>query len=64
MRLVLPNVWREARSAARDTHSSQGWLISVSGCSARGGVDPARRVIDISGDGANNQGRAVTVARD
>ncbi|WP_052600474.1 DUF1194 domain-containing protein [Microvirga lotononidis] len=28
------------------------------------GVDPARRVIDISGDGPNNQGRPVTEARD
>jgi hypothetical protein len=28
------------------------------------GVDAARRVIDISGDGANNQGRPVTQARD
>jgi hypothetical protein len=28
------------------------------------GVDATRRVIDISGDGANNQGRPVTVARD
>ncbi|HEY7382751.1 MAG TPA: DUF1194 domain-containing protein [Beijerinckiaceae bacterium] len=27
-------------------------------------VDATRRVIDISGDGANNQGRVVTVARD
>jgi hypothetical protein len=27
------------------------------------GVDPVRRVIDISGDGANNQGRLVTDAR-
>src|SRR5215212_8538910 len=28
------------------------------------GVDAARRVIDVSGDGANNQGRPVTQARD
>ena len=28
------------------------------------GVEATRRVIDISGDGANNQGRAVTAARD
>jgi Protein of unknown function (DUF1194) len=28
------------------------------------GVEPTRRVIDISGDGANNQGRSVTQARD
>ncbi len=28
------------------------------------GVTPARQVIDISGDGANNQGRIVTAARD
>lgn len=28
------------------------------------GVEPTRRVIDISGDGANNQGRSVTEARD
>jgi hypothetical protein len=28
------------------------------------GVAPVRRVIDISGDGANNQGRRVTLARD
>jgi hypothetical protein len=28
------------------------------------GVDPLRQVIDISGDGANNQGRMVTLARD
>jgi hypothetical protein len=28
------------------------------------GVDATRRVIDVSGDGANNQGRPVTVARD
>jgi Protein of unknown function (DUF1194) len=28
------------------------------------GVEPVRRVIDISGDGANNQGRTVTLARD
>ena len=28
------------------------------------GVDPARRAIDISGDGPNNQGRGVTQARD
>jgi hypothetical protein len=31
---------------------------------AGSGVDATRRVIDISGDGANNQGRPVTVARD
>jgi hypothetical protein len=31
---------------------------------ARSGVDATRRVIDISGDGANNQGRPVTAARD
>jgi hypothetical protein len=28
------------------------------------GLEPARKVIDISGDGANNQGRPVTLARD
>jgi hypothetical protein len=28
------------------------------------GVQPVRQVIDISGDGANNQGRMVTLARD
>jgi hypothetical protein len=28
------------------------------------GVEPVRQVIDISGDGANNQGRSVTLARD
>jgi hypothetical protein len=31
---------------------------------AEGGFSAARRVIDVSGDGANNQGRAVTVARE
>jgi hypothetical protein len=31
---------------------------------ARSGVDATRRFIDVSGDGANNQGRPVTVARD
>jgi hypothetical protein len=31
---------------------------------SQSGVDATRRVIDISGDGANNQGRPVTVARD
>ena len=31
---------------------------------ARERVDPARRVVDISGDGPNNQGRPVTKARD
>jgi Protein of unknown function (DUF1194) len=31
---------------------------------AQSGVDAQRRVIDISGDGANNQGRAVTEVRD
>jgi hypothetical protein len=31
---------------------------------AESGMTAARRVIDISGDGANNQGRAVTPARD
>ena len=31
---------------------------------AQSGVDATRRVIDISGDGANNQGRPVTQARD
>ncbi|MBL8573124.1 MAG: DUF1194 domain-containing protein [Hyphomicrobiaceae bacterium] len=30
----------------------------------RNGFDGARKVIDVSGDGANNQGRTVTVARD
>jgi hypothetical protein len=30
----------------------------------RSGVEPTRKVIDISGDGANNQGRSVTQARD
>jgi hypothetical protein len=30
----------------------------------RSGVEPVRRVIDISGDGPNNQGRIVTMARD
>jgi hypothetical protein len=31
---------------------------------SQSGVDATRRVIDISGDGANNQGRPVTAARD
>jgi hypothetical protein len=31
---------------------------------ADSGVDPIRRVIDVSGDGPNNTGRMVTVARD
>jgi hypothetical protein len=31
---------------------------------AQSGVDAQRRVIDVSGDGANNQGRPVTQARD
>ena len=31
---------------------------------AQSGVDATRRVIDVSGDGANNQGRPVTAARD
>ena len=31
---------------------------------AQSGVDATRRVIDVSGDGANNQGRPVTQARD
>jgi Protein of unknown function (DUF1194) len=31
---------------------------------AHSGVDPIRRVIDISGDGPNNTGRMVTLARD
>ena len=30
----------------------------------KSGVDPLRRVIDISGDGPNNTGRMVTLARD
>jgi hypothetical protein len=30
----------------------------------RSGVEPLRRVIDVSGDGPNNTGRAVTTARD
>ncbi len=34
------------------------WELRVSG------VRPVRRVIDVSGDGANNQGRTVTLARD
>jgi hypothetical protein len=34
------------------------WQLRVSG------VEPVRQVIDISGDGANNQGRIVTAARD
>ena len=31
---------------------------------AESAVEPVRQVIDISGDGANNQGRSVTLARD
>jgi hypothetical protein len=31
---------------------------------AESGVDPLRRVIDVSGDGPNNTGRLVTLARD
>jgi hypothetical protein len=31
---------------------------------AQSGVEATRRVIDVSGDGANNQGRPVTIARD
>jgi hypothetical protein len=31
---------------------------------AQSGVEPLRQVIDISGDGANNQGRSITLARD
>jgi hypothetical protein len=31
---------------------------------AEGGYSAARRVVDVSGDGANNQGRPVTAARD
>lgn len=34
------------------------------GLLARSGVDSVRQVIDISGDGANNQGRPVVLARD
>jgi hypothetical protein len=31
---------------------------------ARSGIEAGRRIIDISGDGTNNAGRAVTEARD
>ena len=57
------------RLAAQPTR--RGPRTSVSGAIDFGvrllgesGVTAARRVIDISGDGANNQGRAVTPARD
>ena len=44
------------RSAARST--------SAPGCCSSNGYIATRRVIDISGDGANNDGRPVTEARD
>lgn len=57
------------RLAAQPTR--RGPRTSVSGAIdfgtkllAQSGVEATRRVIDISGDGANNQGRPVTAARD
>lgn len=50
---------------------SRGMWTSISGaldyCAAlfdKSGFSATRRVIDVSGDGANNRGRAVTIARD
>lgn len=49
----------------RGPRTSISGAIEVSiGLLERSGVEPIRRVIDISGDGANNQGRVVTEARD
>jgi hypothetical protein len=57
------------RLAAQPTR--RGPRTSVSGAidfgvrlHSESGLTPTRRVIDISGDGANNQGRSVTAARD
>lgn len=57
---------RLARSPIRRAgHTSVSGAIDFSvGLLRKSGADPVRRVIDVSGDGANNQGRAVTLARD
>ena len=50
------------RRAARTSIS--GALDFSVGLLAASGVQPLRQVIDVSGDGPNNQGRSVTAARD
>ncbi len=44
--------------------SISGAIDASLGVLSRSGVQSARQVIDISGDGPNNQGRTVTLARD
>ncbi len=44
--------------------SISGAIDFSAGLFGQSGVDPMRRVIDISGDGPNNTGRIVTLARD
>ncbi len=52
-------------STRRAGNTSISGAIDYSlGVLSRSGVQSVRRVIDISGDGPNNQGRPVTVARD
>ncbi len=49
----------------RSTWTSIASAIDYSvGLLANTGFEPLRRVIDVSGDGPNNQGRSVTKARD
>ncbi|WP_298952282.1 DUF1194 domain-containing protein [uncultured Methylobacterium sp.] len=49
----------------RSTWTSIASAIDFSvGLLAKSGFEPLRRVIDVSGDGPNNQGRSVTRARD
>src|SRR5215207_4942230 len=53
---------KPTRRASRTSVS--GAIDFSAGLLARSGMAPTRQVIDVSGDGPNNQGRPVTAARD
>lgn len=56
---IMSTVPRRARYT-----SVSGAIDFAAGLLLQSGLNAARRVIDVSGDGANNQGRPVTQARD
>jgi hypothetical protein len=57
-RLSRSRIWRAPRTSISGAIDTSVRLLDESG------VDAVRRVIDISGDGANNQGRPMLEARD
>ena len=57
-RLSRSRIWRAPRTSISGAIDTSVRLLDESG------VDAVRRVIDISGDGANNQGRPMLAARD